>query len=223
MQVAIRNKSYQGKRVLGDIRFELKTGEATTLFGPSGCGKTTLLRILAGLDSDYDGSISTCNSRLGIVFQEPRLLPWKTVRENIALVAPDSERRTEELLEEMGLMESASLAASKLSLGMARRVALARALVIKPEILILDEPFTSLDKARAGRLRLLVLELIERYELKVLLVTHDPYEAVQLSQQVLILGGQPSKIQREMPIHLSPAERRDAGMVKRVSDQLMDQ
>ncbi len=213
MQISIRNKSFQQKTILKNIQFELKTGETTALIGPSGCGKTTLLRILAGLDPSFDGDINGQNDRLGFVFQEPRLLPWRTVYQNIALVAPDKTTAIQHLLEEVGLQEVTSLEASKLSLGMARRTALARALILEPEILILDEPFVSLDRERANQLRLMLLDIIERHELKVLLVTHDPFEAVQLAQQILVMSSDPGEIRHRIPISLSSTERRDATLV----------
>jgi ABC-type nitrate/sulfonate/bicarbonate transport system ATPase subunit len=220
MQVAIRHKAFRRKPVLGDIRFELRRGETTALLGPSGCGKTTLLRILAGLDTDFAGEVDPHNARLGFVFQEPRLLPWRSVYDNIALVAPDRRDKIHQLLDEVGLREVAALEASRLSLGMARRVSLARALVVEPEVLILDEPFNSLDRARAAQLRLLLLDIIERHDLKVLLVTHDPHEAVQLAQRLFILGGHPTEIQQQIPLDLTAGERRDGALIARRVGQL---
>lgn len=223
MQISILHKAFQQKPVLGKIQFELNTGETTVLFGPSGCGKTTLLRLLAGLDIEFEGELTHRETRLGVVFQEPRLLPWRTVHQNVAMVAPDKSARIEQLLEETGLQNVAALEASKLSLGMARRVALARALIIEPEALILDEPFVSLDRERASQLRLLLLDIIERYKLKALLVTHDPYEAVQLAHQILVMGGTPSELQQRIPINLSAAERRDSTLIAKVVNQFFDQ
>lgn len=222
MQISILHKAFQQKPVLGKIQFELNTGETTVLFGPSGCGKSTLLRLLAGLDIEFEGELTHRETRLGVVFQEPRLLPWRTVYQNVAMVAPDKSARIEQLLEETGLQNVAALEASKLSLGMARRVALARALIIEPEALILDEPFVSLDRERASQLRLLLLDIIERYKLKALLVTHDPYEAVQLAHQILVMGGTPSKLQQRIPINLSAAERRDNTLIAKVVNQFFD-
>lgn len=213
MKISIQNKFFQNNHVLGSIDFDLKAGETTTLFGPSGCGKTTLLRIMSGLDCEVNGHVSLNQGRLGFVFQEPRLLPWRTVWENVALVAPNHPERVKQLLEEVGLLDSAPVLAAKLSLGMARRVALARALVIDPEVLILDEPFASLDNERAAQLRLLILDLSERHNLTLLLVTHDLFEAVQLTQRILVLDGKPSEIKFELPIKLTPTQRRDTGIV----------
>ncbi|WP_428623707.1 ABC transporter ATP-binding protein [Sedimenticola sp.] len=222
MQIHIQRKTYRQHTVLGPIQFDLTKGETTALFGPSGCGKTTLLRIIAGLDSDFEGTINNRQVQLGFVFQEPRLLPWRSVYDNIALVAPDRPEKIQQLLQEVGLQEVATLEASRLSLGMARRVSLARALVREPEILILDEPFNSLDQARAAQLRLLLLQIIEHHELKVLLVTHDPREAVQLAQRVLLLGGRPTQIQREIPINLNADERRDPVTIAQQVSRLFD-
>lgn len=220
MRIDVQHKAYRQQRVLEKIQFDLVQGETTALFGPSGCGKTTLLRIIAGLDSDFEGAVANRDMQLGFVFQEPRLLPWLSVYDNIALVAPDKPESIQQLLIEVGLQEVAALEASRLSLGMARRVSLARALVREPEILILDEPFASLDQARAAQLRLLLLQIIERHDLKVLLVTHDPREAVQLAQRILLLGGRPSRIQREISVSLSANERRDPDAVEQQMRQL---
>lgn len=223
MHISILHKAFQQKPVLGRIEFELSVGETTVLYGPSGCGKTTLLRLLAGLDAEFAGELTNWTARLGVVFQEPRLLPWLTVYQNIAIVAPGKCAKIEQLLEETGLQNVADLEASKLSLGMARRVALARALVIEPEVLILDEPFVSLDSARASQLRLLLLDIIEHHKLKVLLVTHDSYEAVQLAQQILVMGGTPSEIQQRIPVELSPAGRRNHILVNKVVNEIFGQ
>ncbi|MCW8905184.1 ABC transporter ATP-binding protein [Sedimenticola sp.] len=223
MRIDVRQKAYRQQRVLGKIRFNLDRGETTALYGPSGCGKTTLLRIIAGLDNAFDGVVANRDTQLGFVFQEPRLLPWLSVYDNVALVAPDKPARIQQLLFEVGLQEVATLEASRLSLGMARRVSLARALVREPELLILDEPFNSLDQARAAQLRLLLLEIIERHDLKVLLVTHDPREALQLAQRILILGGQPTSVQREIAVGLSAGERRDPAAVDGRMRQLFNE
>ncbi|MCP3672266.1 MAG: ABC transporter ATP-binding protein [Gammaproteobacteria bacterium] len=224
MHIDIQHKPFQEKVILGDIRFELVNGKTTVLFGPSGCGKTTLLRILAGLDSEFVGQITETHHRLGFVFQEPYLLPWRTVRENVTLVAPNNEPLVEQMLYEVGLQEHASLDASKLSLGMARRVSLARALAFQPEVLILDEPFVSMNEELANQLRLLLLHITEQYPMKVLMVTHNPHEAVQLAHRILTLGGNPTGIKSDIPIYLSNEERRNQGrianVVKDVSSQL---
>jgi NitT/TauT family transport system ATP-binding protein len=160
LDVDIRSKSFEnvaGKRhdVLDGITFTLNAGEVGVVFGPSGCGKSTLLRILAGLDRDYQGQVTRpAGARLGMVFQEPRLLPWRSVEENVRLVAPHiDDIRLFALFEVLELSAHRSHFPGELSLGLARRVALARAFAVEPDFLILDEALASLDNALAGRLR----------------------------------------------------------------------
>ena len=130
----------------------------TVLMGPSGCGKTTLLRIVAGLDDRYTGRSAFRGHPIGLMFQEPRLLPWRTVRQNIELVAPGFSSRISTSSRAVGIADMLPRYPQELSLGLARRVALARAFATKPDLLLLDEPFVSLDERTADRLRRLLLE-----------------------------------------------------------------
>ena len=168
LDVAIASKDYlaadgRPRRALEDLRLTLKRGEAGAVVGPSGCGKTTLLRIVAGLDRDFVGSVKLpAHGRLGMVFQEPRLLPWRNVADNIHIAAPRaSGAEIEALLDTLGLAGHAEHFPRQLSLGLARRAALARALAIKPDLLLLDEPLVSLDAALALELRDLLARLID--------------------------------------------------------------
>src|SRR6202008_2779972 len=139
----------------------LKAGTVGALVCPSGCGKTTLLRIITGLDRDYSGVVSLPDhGKLGMVFQEPRLLPWRTVEQNVRLGAPEaSDAELDALFAALGLAKHRHHFPGELSLGQARRVALARAFAVGPDLLVLDEPFVSLDAELADRLR---AELVER-------------------------------------------------------------
>ena len=187
-----------GTPVLGEIRFRLSAGEIVALSGPSGCGKSTLLAILAGLDRDYEGRIDWYGTpRLGVVFQTPRLLPWRSAAENVALAlggGAEALTLARTRLAEMGLGEAAGLYPARLSLGMARRVAMARALIIDPEVLLLDEAFVSLDAAAADHLRGLILEAVERRGTSVLMVSHDPRECLDLAHRQLVLEGSPARL-----------------------------
>jgi len=201
------------KHVLGQLAFGLGPGERVALVGPSGCGKTTLLNIVAGLDDGFSGRIERpADARIGYVFQEPRLLPWRTVAANLRLVLEgpraEVEARIREVLAEVGLAGEEATYAANLSLGMARRVAIARALVIDPDILLLDEPFVSLDEPTARRLRLLLLDLLERHHPTTLFVTHDLREAVMIAERMVVLSAPPARLVADVPISLTAAERR---------------
>ncbi len=213
------------REVLDRIQLEVATGETVALIGPSGCGKTTLLNLIAGLDRGFAGRIERGpDIRLAYVFQEPRLLPWRTVAQNLALVlpeAPDTRGRIVRALAEVGLEGSAELYASRLSLGMARRVALARAFVVKPSLLLLDEPFVSLDEPTAHRLRLLLLDLLERHRAAALFVTHHLPEAIMLAHRLVFLGGSPARILVDRRLRLDAAARRDPLAVEAFRQRLL--
>jgi len=205
------------RTILAGLEFAVATGSVTAIMGPSGCGKTTLLGILAGLDTDFVGErrIAPCAdgraARIGLVFQEPRLLPWRRLRDNLRLVLPEGTDPAvvDRLLAEVGLTDAAELWPRQLSLGMARRGALARALAIDPDLLLLDEPFVSLDTATAAGMHALLRRLLARRAgLTVLFATHDPAEAALLADRVLLLGGSPTGLRADIAL-LAPREARD--------------
>jgi ABC-type nitrate/sulfonate/bicarbonate transport system ATPase subunit len=200
--------------VLKDLAFDVPEGQFVCLTGPSGCGKTTTLNIIAGLDDDYVGTLRlpSGRARIGYVFQSPRLLPWRTVLENVRLVVPSGERQantSEALLRDVGLWESRHFYPPRLSLGMQRRVALARAYAVSPDILLMDEPFGSLDEATAQHLRRLLVDLWQRRPTTVLFVTHDLREAVTLADRLLIYSPCPARVIGDISITLSRDERSD--------------
>jgi NitT/TauT family transport system ATP-binding protein len=187
--------------VLADVAFTLRHGEVGAVVGPSGCGKTTMLRIIAGLDQEFEGAIARPSGTLGMVFQEPRLLPWRTVDENIRLIAPAVDEATlAALFGTLGLSTHRNHFPGELSLGLARRVALARAFAVEPGLLILDEPFTSLDAPLAARLRDELALLVDRRPVTTLLVTHDLDEAVRLADRLFVLSARPARLLAAMPI-----------------------
>jgi NitT/TauT family transport system ATP-binding protein len=207
LEVAIRQKAYSAAtggtlRVIEGLSFSLGKGEVGALVGPSGCGKTTLLRIIAGLDADYEGEVHLPDhGRLGMVFQEPRLLPWRTLEHNVRLAAPqvtDDELTT--LFAALGLSAHRQHYPGELSLGLARRVALARAFAVNPDLLLLDEPFVSLDDALATRLRDELAELVTRRPVTTLLVTHNVEEAIALADRLFLLSPSPTHVIAELPI-----------------------
>jgi ABC-type nitrate/sulfonate/bicarbonate transport system ATPase subunit len=221
--VRIKGKSYRvasGGRVdvLGELSIVLGTGEVAAVVGPSGCGKTTLLRIIAGLDREFEGRVELpTHGKLGVVFQEPRLLPWRTVDENVRLAAPQaSDAALTALYATLGLAEHLRHYPRELSLGLARRVALARAFAVEPDLLALDEPFVSLDVALAARLRAELIELVSRRPVTTLLVTHDLDEAVLLADRVILLSPSPARVLAELPIEnaRSPRSTQELGAIR---------
>lgn len=202
------------KHALGEIAFSVAPGDVVAVIGPSGCGKTTLLNLIAGLERSFSGRIDLApERRLAYVFQEPRLLPWRTVEDNVRLVLgageDDQEDRVRAVLAQVGLASASRLFASRLSLGMARRVALARAFVIEPGLLLLDEPFVSLDEQTAGRLRQLLRDLLAMHDTVTILVTHNLREAVMLAGRLVVLSASPGRLIGEVDVPLSEGERRD--------------
>ncbi|MCU7865485.1 MAG: ABC transporter ATP-binding protein [Candidatus Thiodiazotropha sp. (ex Lucinoma borealis)] len=218
-RVKIANKCFGEIPVIQQLEFEILTNAFVTLVGPSGTGKSTLLNILSGLDSDFDGSLEWADGgpgRIGYVFQDPRLMPWLTVRENIELVmtdADDDKSWVDHLLRKVELSDRAEAYPGQLSGGMQRRAALARGMAIKPDILLLDEPFTSLDEPTAAGLREMVLDLWRDHSSAVLLVTHNLREALELADQILFLSKGPARIvHREalLPSRIDPVVKRDS-------------
>lgn len=211
-------KAFAGVRVLDDVSLKLAPGEIISLLGPSGCGKSTLLRIAAGLDTDFSGALAHNpllgfgnGTGIGVVFQEPRLLPWLDVADNVGFA--DGKRAdgkwVEQLLSDVGLAGQGDKLPKQLSGGMAQRVAIARGLYNRPQVLLLDEPFSAVDAFTRMKLQDLVVALADQYGIAMLLVTHDLDEAFYLSDRVLILGGSPSRIQRELAVPLAhPRDRR---------------
>lgn len=204
------------RRVLADLRFDLYRGEFVAVVGPSGCGKSTLLHLIAGLDTLFDGRIGwlgpkgDVRPRLGYVFQTPRLLPWLNVRDNIALVLdqPSREReRIDALIGAMGLADFGHFHPHRLSVGMQRRAALARAFVTEPGLLLMDEPFVSLDAPTANQLRRLLLDVWDRDRSTVVFVTHDLREAATLADRILFMSACPAAIVADEAVTVNRDER----------------
>ena len=201
LEVNIESKTFENaageqQDVLAGINFTLRASEVGVIIGPSGCGKSTMLRILAGLDHDFQGRVSRpADARLGMVFQEPRLLPWRSVEENVRLAAPLIDEATlAALFTVLELNAHRSHFPGELSLGLARRVALARAFAVDPDFLILDEPLASLDDALAARLREQIASLVGSRDVMTLLVTHNLDDAVRLGDRLFFLSARPAKI-----------------------------
>ena len=194
-----------------DLRIAVHAGETLCLIGPSGAGKSTTLRVLAGLDDDYEGRIrpDPRTLRIGIVFQEPRLLPWRTVEENVRLALPRRDRGhpLDGLFADLGLETWRTRYPGELSGGMQRRVALARALAIKPHLLVLDEPFISLDDLAAAAMRRIVFDIAAARRLGVLMVTHNVSEALGLAHRILLVSARPATLLAEVVLP-EPVESR---------------
>jgi sulfonate transport system ATP-binding protein len=211
-------RSFDGREVLRGLDLSIGTGEFVALLGRSGTGKSTLLRILGGLDPDYDGDVLVPRRR-AVVFQEPRLIPWQRVMPNVALGLRPGEggragirQQTLGALAEVGLASHANAWPVTLSGGEAQRVALARALVREPQLMLLDEPFGALDALTRTRMHALLQDLCRRHRPAVLLVTHDVDEAILLADRALVLVD--GKITFDVPVGLGrPRARGHPGFI----------
>jgi NitT/TauT family transport system ATP-binding protein len=190
-----------GTEALERVSFAIEPGEFVTVVGPSGCGKSTLLRLAAGLDEATDGSCLVDRANLGYVFQEATLLPWRTVRGNVELIAelhdrPRSERHqlAQDAIELVGLAGFEQHYPAQLSGGMRMRVSLARSLVMQPRVFLFDEPFGALDEITRERLNEETLNLFSRERFAGLFITHSISEAVFLSTRVLVMSARPGRI-----------------------------
>lgn len=217
LKVDIKEKTFRSARgkpvtALRDLQFDYHENEFTCIFGPSGCGKTTTLRILLGLEKEFKGSFELPkaeSSKVGAVFQEPNLLPWRTVDQNVRLAMPKGEREKDLgwLFNSLGLKSMLELYPSELSLGLARRVSIARAFAIEPDILFLDEPFVSLDDPTAERLRRLLLSVWSERPTTALMVTHNLQEALMLCDRILVMSERPGHLRGTFDVKL-PRESR---------------
>ncbi len=194
-------------RVLENITFEIAKGMFSSLLGPSGCGKSTILNLIAKLDRHTSGDISVNGDKIGFVFQQPRLLNWRTVTDNVALPLErdnsDKRGRREIAVKYLGLVGLSGFEnyyPLQLSGGMQQRVAIARALVIDPDILLMDEPFSGLDEFTARKLRQELIRIWRETGKTIVFVTHSISEAVFLSEQILIVSQKPATIFKRVTV-----------------------
>ena len=223
LSININKKTYaSGVTTIDDLQFNVQQGEFVAIVGPSGTGKTTLLNIVAGIDKGAEGTVSFNGgspdlARLGFMFQEARLMPWLTVEENIKLVVPEGAEealsRINQLLARVSLDGFKASFPGQLSGGMKRRAALVRAFINHPQLLLMDEPFQSLDKPTANSLRQLLLELWEETKPSVLFVTHSLREALTLADRIVFLSGRPSSVIMDYVVDLPrPRDIEDAAV-----------
>ncbi len=216
--------------ILKNINFTLQKGEVLSIVGPSGGGKTTLLHLCAGLLDVQEGSVTNTFSSNAFAFQEARLLPWKNVIDNIALalLAKGEKKsvaveKSQEIALRFGLDEEDFEKFPKdLSGGMKQRVSFARALVVKPSLLFLDEPFSALDIGLKKELQSVLIEMISKKELSVLFITHDLMEAIRLSDEMLLLKADPGHIVKKFKFDLIQNQRDDKYVYGKSAEILQD-
>ncbi|CAA9889969.1 Aliphatic sulfonates import ATP-binding protein SsuB [Candidatus Methylobacter favarea] len=233
IQININSKIYPAVQKAGqhlaiaDLKLTLHSNEFICLVGPSGCGKTTLLNIIADLDPDYEGEIIVgrqhAHPKIGYIFQNPRLLPWRTVRENIELVLESKQRADiiDPLLETMQLTQSQHVYPERLSVGMSRRVSIIRAFAVDPEVLLMDEPFVSLDAPTARQVRELLLKLWQQRPHTVLFVTHDLREAIALADRIVFLSAAPMHVISEITVPIPRNDRDNEAALESFRQQLL--
>jgi NitT/TauT family transport system ATP-binding protein len=222
-------KEYGALTVLSGVSFSVARGELVCILGPSGCGKTTILRIAAGLISFDSGTVLIDGEdirenrghlkNVSVVFQEPRLLPWRNARQNVHLSlelrreshAADEQAEVDRALELVGLSEFGGSYPHELSGGMKQRVSLARAIVTDPEILFMDEPLTGLDMRSREELQDEILRIWSSKKVSLLLVTHDPAEAIHIADRIIVLSGRPARIKNIIEVKMPRPRPRDSG------------
>ena len=200
-----------GVEALADVSLDVQAGEFLSVLGPSGCGKSTLLRLIAGLAEPTTGTIDWSDDSgradLGFVFQEPTLMPWATALANVALplklrgmAKSEREARAAEALDNVGLKGFERVWPRELSGGMKMRVSLARALVVAPRLLLMDEPFAALDEITRHRLNDDLLELWQKSRVTIVFVTHSVFESVFLSQRIVVMSARPGRVSAELAV-----------------------
>lgn len=211
--------SFGENTIFSDLDFAVEKGEFVAVIGPSGCGKTTLLNLFAGSVKPNQGEIF-CGGNLRMVYQQSSLFPWLTVEENIALgLGEDNREKVSEMLAIINLTNFARHFPHQLSGGMKQRVELGRALIGEAEILLLDEPFSSLDYLTKLNIRSELVRMLKEFPRTTVLVTHDIEEAVQLADRVVILSGSPASISREFKLaSKTPRNLTDAEVVSTVRE-----
>lgn len=217
LEVKNLNHHFGFTEILRDINFTLSKGEVLSIVGPSGGGKTTLMHLCANLLDVEEGSVANTFTSSSFAFQEARLLPWKNVIDNIALgllasgvKKAEALERSREIALRFGLeVDDFTKFPKDLSGGMKQRVSFARALVVKPALLFLDEPFSALDIGLKKELQTILIDLIAKKEISILFITHDLMEAIRLSDEILLLKADPGHIVKKFTYNLPQNQRDD--------------
>jgi len=227
----------KGRRteVLADVSFRIPPGTVACVVGPSGCGKSTLLSLAAGLLQASSGSMRWDgqavrpgpNAHLGMAFQQPGLFPWMTVRQNVAIGLStrghsrvDARRIADEFLDNVGLHDFKDAYPRHLSGGMAQRVGIARALALRPRLLLLDEPFAAVDAFTRLKLQQELQSLLKRYRPTVMFVTHDVPEAIALGDMIVVMSQRPATVSRIIPVAREERNRASAAYARRLAEVL---
>jgi ABC-type nitrate/sulfonate/bicarbonate transport system ATPase subunit len=228
--VALREvyKSFHHLLVLEGITCNVEEGEVVSVVGLSGCGKSTILRLMSGVETPDRGQVERHFERVGFVFQEPRLLPWRTALENVALVLDtvlDRDRRevqAHDLLGRLGLGGFEAYHPDQLSGGMRQRVAIARALAVEPDFLLLDEPFAGLDFALRMRMIEFLRRLLDEETRTAVYVTHDVREALALGDRLVLLSARPAQVRRIFDLRGQPRDGCRLGVgLRQIEDEVM--
>ena len=221
--------------VLDRVTFSIPAGHVACVVGPSGCGKTTLLGLAAGLMAPTGGALLWDgapvrlgpNQHLGMAFQQPGLFPWLTVRQNVAIglrtrghARRDAQRIAEEFLATVGLADFQDAYPSQLSGGMAQRVGIARALALRPRLLLLDEPFAAVDAFTRLKLQQELAGLLKRYRPTVMFVTHDVPEAITLGDMIVVMSERPAAVRRILPVAREERDRASAAFARKLAETL---
>ncbi|MBC6444420.1 MAG: ABC transporter ATP-binding protein [Alphaproteobacteria bacterium GM202ARS2] len=237
LYVHIKDKRYRGSNgydhtVIGDVTFRAPDRQFTCIAGPSGCGKTTILNIIAGLEPCPQATIqfndeSIDKTNVAYVFQEPRLMPWLSVLDNITLVTDNTPQRREQamtILRTIGLDDVSHEFPNRLSGGMQRRVALARAFITQPQMMLMDEPFVSLDPKLAQNIRKNLLDIWNKTPSNIVFITHDLNEALFLADRILFIGQKPAKILLDYSVTLPrPRKNIPYAEIEALKDTLLSQ
>lgn len=224
------NLRYQidGQTIIKDISFTQKKGKIICFFGPSGCGKTTLLKCIGQLATGYGGQIINHAQKLAYLFQEPRLLAWKTAADNVRIVTDnmqnsmDNKTKIAEYFDFVGLSaQDLQKYPRQLSGGMRQRVALVRALINSPDLLLMDEPFSALNYELRLKLQDKILDDIKAHNLSVILVTHDSFEAARMADKIYFLTPTPTTISTKLSLKIQ-AQERNMEYIQNIIEKIRD-